>query len=76
MILSKINEIRQLTSEQIDSEILFIKKEIFDLKIRKVTKQLVYSHLFKYNKSRLAQLYTIQSEQQKNSNVSKENLCQ
>nr|UNJ16387.1 ribosomal protein L29 [Boldiaceae sp.] len=64
MALSNINQIRKLSIHQIESEILILKKQIFDLRIRKATSQLIQPHLFKHNKRRLAQLYTVQNEQQ------------
>lgn len=47
----KINDIKQ--------EIIEIKKELLNLKIKKKTKQNVKSHLFRYKRRELAKLYTL-----------------
>nr|YP_009402732.1 50S ribosomal protein L29 [Compsopogon caeruleus]ARX96085.1 50S ribosomal protein L29 [Compsopogon caeruleus] len=56
-----ISTIRQLTKQEIELEIVKIKKILFNLRLQKSTNQLSKPHLFKYNKRILAQLYTIKN---------------
>nr|YP_009732086.1 50S ribosomal protein L29 [Gracilaria edulis]QHS70613.1 50S ribosomal protein L29 [Gracilaria edulis]UAD85641.1 ribosomal protein L29 [Gracilaria edulis] len=62
MALPNINEIRNLTKEEIKEKIIEIKKEILELKFKQATKQNIKSHLFKHKKHQLSQLLTIQTE--------------
>nr|QUE29213.1 ribosomal protein L29 [Erythrotrichia welwitschii] len=59
---SAINEFRSLDLTEIEDKILEIKQEIFSLKLKKATKQLEKTHLFKHNRRLLAQLLTIEAE--------------
>ena len=45
--------------DNIKKEIIEIKKELLNLKIKKRTKQNVKSHLFRYKRRELAKLYTL-----------------
>ncbi len=62
MSKSTINEFRKFSLTQIEAKIIDIKQEIFSLRLKKATKQLEKSHLFKYNKHILAQLLTVETE--------------
>lgn len=64
MPLSKAKDIRQLTDEQISEQILETKKELFQLRFQKATRQEVSSHQFKHARHRLAQLMTVERERQ------------
>ncbi len=60
MSLPKIDEIKTLNPDELENEILNIKKQLFKLRIRRGTKQSFKSHEFKHRKHRLAQLLMIQ----------------
>lgn len=56
MGLPKMNEIQNLNKNELESEILNIKKELFKLRFQRGNKQSFKSHQFKHQKHRLAQL--------------------
>nr|YP_010634171.1 50S ribosomal protein L29 [Ecklonia radiata]YP_011006283.1 50S ribosomal protein L29 [Ecklonia cava]YP_011006424.1 50S ribosomal protein L29 [Eisenia bicyclis]QWK43290.1 ribosomal protein L29 [Ecklonia arborea]QWK43574.1 ribosomal protein L29 [Ecklonia radicosa]WAM63428.1 50S ribosomal protein L29 [Ecklonia cava subsp. stolonifera]WAM63287.1 50S ribosomal protein L29 [Ecklonia cava]WAM63569.1 50S ribosomal protein L29 [Eisenia bicyclis] len=60
MSLPKIDEIKNLDKNELENEILNIKKQLFKLRLRRGTKQSFKSHQFKHGKHRLAQLLMIQ----------------
>nr|YP_010713834.1 ribosomal protein L29 [Galdieria phlegrea]UNJ16224.1 ribosomal protein L29 [Galdieria sp.]WDA99724.1 ribosomal protein L29 [Galdieria sulphuraria]WDA99916.1 ribosomal protein L29 [Galdieria phlegrea] len=62
MSFPKIETIRNLSEEELDKEIISIRQKIFELSLKKATKQSIKPHLFKHYKHRLAQLMTIQTE--------------
>nr|QUE28838.1 ribosomal protein L29 [Porphyropsis coccinea] len=62
MTKSNIEEIRNLSLQDIQSQIITIKKEIFSLRLKKATRQLEKTHLFKKNKNLLAQLLMVEAE--------------
>jgi large subunit ribosomal protein L29 len=62
MALPKISEIRELSDDQIQEEIVAAKKQLFDLRFQKATRQLEKSHQFKHTRHRLAQLLTVERE--------------
>ncbi|MGB3496220.1 MAG: 50S ribosomal protein L29 [Elainellaceae cyanobacterium] len=66
MPLSKMSEIRELTDETLQEEIVGIKKHLFDLRFQKSTRQLETNHQFKHARHRLAQLLTAERERQMN----------
>lgn len=64
MALPKIEEVRDLSDQELDDQILAAKKELFDLRFQKATRQLDKSHQFKHTRHRLAQLMTIERQRQ------------
>ncbi|KKI98864.1 50S ribosomal protein L29 [Prochlorothrix hollandica] len=65
MALSKAREIRELSDETLDKEILEAKRKLFDLRFQKATRQLENrNHEFQHLKHRLAQLMTVERERQ------------
>lgn len=62
MALSKISELRELAKQDLDEEILAVKRQLFELRMQKATKQLDKPHLFRHARHRLAQLMTIERE--------------
>lgn len=75
MALSKASELRELSEADITAEIAKIKRDLFDLRFKKATRQIESGfHEFRHNRRRLAQLMTIEKERQKESEKkSKEN---
>ncbi len=75
MALSKASELRELSEADITAEIAKIKRDLFDLRFKKATRQIESGfHEFRHSRRRLAQLMTIEKERQKESEKkSKEN---
>jgi large subunit ribosomal protein L29 len=64
MALPKIDEVRQLSDADLSQEIVTAKRQLFDLRFQKATRQLKKTHEFKHIKHRLAQLMTVERERQ------------
>ena len=64
MPLPKISEARELTDEQLATEIIAVKKQLFSLRLQKATRQLEKPHQIKHAKHRLGQLLTVERERQ------------
>lgn len=62
MPLPKIEDARKLSNAQLEEQILAVKRELFQLRMQKATRQLEKSHLFKHARHRLAQLMTVEQE--------------
>jgi len=60
MVLSNISDIYDLDNESLKNEILFVKKELFELRLKKATRQDFKPHSFKHNRRRLAQLLMVE----------------
>ena len=65
MPLPKISEARELSDEQLAQEIISVKKQLFQLRLQKATRQLEKPHQFKHSRHRLAQLLTGDAERKK-----------
>jgi large subunit ribosomal protein L29 len=59
MVLSKISDIKDLDNESLQNEILFVKKELFELRLKKATRQDFKPHNFKHNRRKLSQLLMV-----------------
>ncbi|XHX75996.1 MAG: 50S ribosomal protein L29 [Stenomitos frigidus ULC029] len=64
MPLPKIDEVRDLSDQELEEQIVATKRQLFDLRFQKGTRQLDKSHRFKHTRHRLAQLLTIERERQ------------
>lgn len=65
MALSDIKEIRDLSDEDLQEQILDAKRKLFNLRFQKATRQMENKpHLFKHTRHRLAQLMTVERERQ------------
>ncbi|MEL6488851.1 MAG: 50S ribosomal protein L29 [Cyanobacteria bacterium J06634_6] len=63
MAFVKIAELRALSDEELTTAIADTKRELFDLRFQKATRQLETGfHQFKHTKRKLAQLMTLESE--------------
>ncbi|MBE9034487.1 50S ribosomal protein L29 [aff. Roholtiella sp. LEGE 12411] len=65
MPLPKISEARELSDEKLAEEIVAIKRQLFQLRLQKATRQLEKPHQFRHARHRLAQLLTIETERQR-----------
>ncbi|NET49435.1 MAG: 50S ribosomal protein L29 [Merismopedia sp. SIO2A8] len=62
MAFPKISEARELSDEELQEQIIATKKQLFDLRFQKATRQLETTHQFKHERHRLAQLLTVERE--------------
>ena len=63
MALVKIKELRTLSDEELATAIADTKRELFDLRFKKATRQLETGfHQFKHNRRKQAQLLPIEKE--------------
>lgn len=62
MALPKIADVRSLTDEELASEIVAVKRNLFDLRLRQATRRLEKTHEFKHNRHKLAQLLTVEHQ--------------
>nr|BDA97632.1 ribosomal protein L29 [Cryptomonas tetrapyrenoidosa] len=62
MSFSNFEELRNLNDEAIMKEILDTKKYLFELRLKKATRQSFKSHLFKHYRHKIAQLLTAESQ--------------
>lgn len=62
MALPKISEARDLSDVELAEQIIAVKKQLFQLRLQKATRQLDKPHQFKHVKHRLAQLLTVEHE--------------
>jgi large subunit ribosomal protein L29 len=62
MALPKIADARSLTDDELASEIVAVKRTLFDLRLRQATRRLEKTHEFKHNRHKLAQLMTVEHE--------------
>ncbi|MBR8838477.1 MAG: 50S ribosomal protein L29 [Stigonema ocellatum SAG 48.90 = DSM 106950] len=65
MPLPKISEARELSDQQLDAEILAVKRQLFQLRLQKATRQLEKPHMFRHARHRLAQLLTVEGERKR-----------
>jgi large subunit ribosomal protein L29 len=65
MPLPKIEEVRDLNDQELNDQIVATKKELFQLRFQKATRQLDKPHQFKHLRHRLAQLMTLETERAK-----------
>jgi large subunit ribosomal protein L29 len=62
MALPKIAEVTSLTDEEIAAQIVAVKRNLFDLRLRQATRRLEKTHEFKHNRHKLAQLLTVEHQ--------------
>ena len=58
-----LNKFRDLDNNQMQEKIKELRKELFDLRFKQATRQLNQTHKFKLIKKQIAQLLTLQKEQ-------------
>ncbi len=64
MAFLSLNELKKLDNEGLTKEIINTKKELFELRLKKATRQSFKPDLFKHNKRKVAQLLTLESQKQ------------
>ncbi len=61
--LESLKEFKKLNSSQISEKIEQLRKDLFDLRFKKATRQLNETHKFKIIKKQVAQLLTLSKSQ-------------
>lgn len=65
MALPKVETIRELSDEELSQEIVAAKRQLFEMRFQKATRQLEQGlHQFRHTRHRIAQLLTVQRERQ------------
>ena len=62
MTFVSFNDLKNLNGETLSNQIIETKKTLFDLRLKKATRQSFKPHLFKHNKRKVAQLLTLESQ--------------
>ncbi len=62
MALPSIEEVRNLSDEELAEAIVKEKQNLFQLRLEQATRRLEKPHLFKHSKHRLSQLMTIEQK--------------
>ncbi|BDE17564.1 ribosomal protein L29 (chloroplast) [Galdieria partita] len=62
MSFPKIEAIRNLSEKELNEEIISVRQKIFELLLKKATKQNIKPHLFTHYKHRLSQLLSMKTE--------------
>jgi len=64
MAFPKIQEVRNLSDDELVAAILDTKRQLFQLRFQQGTRKLAGSHQFKHLRHRLGQLMTVERERQ------------
>ena len=64
MPLPKIQEARNMNSQELADAIVATKRELFDLRLQQATRRLEKPHQFKHLKHRIAQMMTVVRERE------------
>ncbi|MEQ9672768.1 MAG: 50S ribosomal protein L29 [Coleofasciculus sp. G2-EDA-02] len=64
MPLSKIDDARTLSDQELADGIVAAKRELFELRLQQATRRLEKPHQFKHLKHRIAQMMTVAQERQ------------
>jgi large subunit ribosomal protein L29 len=60
MAFPKMSDIENLSDEEVNEQILSLKRELFTLRLQKATRRLEKTHLFKHRRHQLSQLLTME----------------
>jgi len=64
MSLPSIEDVRSLSDQELEDQVVAVKRQLFELRFQKGTRRLEKNHEFKHTKHRLSQLMTIERERQ------------
>ena len=64
MAFLPLNDLKSFDNETLSKEIVATKKQLFELRLKKATRQSFKPHLFKHHKRKVAQLLTLESQKQ------------
>ncbi len=65
MARPNIAEVRKLTDAELTEQIDGLRRDLFDLRFQQATRRLEQPHRFRLNRTKLAQLKTVQQERQR-----------
>ena len=68
MSFQSFSELKDLDDVKLSQEIVDAKKSLFDMRLKKATRQTFKPHLFKHTKRKIAQLMTIERKRKENKN--------
>ena len=68
MSFQSFSELKDLDDVKLSQEIVDAKKSLFDMRLKKATRQTFKPHLFKHTKRKIAQLMTIDRQRKENKN--------
>ena len=69
MSFQSFSELKDLDDVKLSQEIVDAKKSLFDMRLKKATRQTFKPHLFKHTKRKIAQLMTIERQRKENKNL-------
>ena len=64
MSFPKIADSRKLNDQELEARVLELKRQLFDLRFKKGTRQLDKPHQFKHIRHEISQLLTVERERQ------------
>ena len=64
MAFLPLNDLKSFDNETLTKEFVAANKQLFELRLKKATRQSFKPHLFKHNKRKIAQLLTLESQKQ------------
>jgi large subunit ribosomal protein L29 len=68
MSFQSFSELKDLDDVKLSQEIVDDKKSLFDMLLKKATRQTFKPHVFKHTKRKIAQLMTIERQRKENKN--------
>lgn len=68
MSFQSFSELKDLDDVKLSQEIVDAKKSLFDMRLKKATRQSFKPHVFKHTKRKIAQLMTIERQRKENKN--------
>ena len=68
MSFQSFSELKDLDDVKLSQEIVDAKKSLFDMRLKKATRQTFKPNLFKHTKRKIAQLMTIERQRKENKN--------
>jgi len=68
MSFQNFSDFKDLDDAKLSEEIVNAKKYLFEMRLKKATRQTFKPHLFKHTKRKIAQLMTIEQQRKENKN--------
>jgi large subunit ribosomal protein L29 len=68
MSFQNFSDFRDLDDARLSEEIVNAKKYLFEMRLKKATRQTFKPHVFKHTKRKIAQLMTIEQQRKENKN--------
>ena len=68
MSFESFSDLKNFDYDQLSEEIVSAKKSLFDMRLKKATRQTFKPHVFKHTNRKIAQLLTIERQRKENKN--------